>query len=160
MINKSISSIIFKQLFWTFLISSVFSFTVLTIFFSFQINKWFTMEDVMTLNILVLAFNLCLTLTSTTVLFNLSIKVRNNKNYLIVSYFLFPLLFTIITFVGILNLKQKDIYPLDFIMLYLSYGIVITVFFISHSFFYLKFRRHLKNKFRNDRLIDSNNTSS
>ena len=146
--NKSISCILLKQLFWMFLISSVSSFFALTIFFGNQINRWFTMEDIMTLNVLVFVFNFGLTLTSATILFNLSTKVRNNKNYLFISYFLFTLLFIIITFVGLLNLKQEDIYPLDFIALYITYGVAIAMFFIPLAYFYLKFQKHLKTKFR------------
>jgi hypothetical protein len=102
------------------------------------------MEDVRALDILAIVFNLCLTLTSLTTLFNLSLNVRNNKNYLALSYFLFPSLFILTTFAGILNLKEKDIYPLDFSTLYISYTLVITIFFVFHVFFYLKFRQHLE----------------
>ncbi len=102
------------------------------------------MSDVMTLNILAIIFSLCLTITSLTTLFNLSTKVRHDKEYLVLSYFLFPFLFLLMTLIGIFKLEEKDIYPLDFLTLYISYTVVAVVFFIFHIYFYLKFWRHLK----------------
>jgi hypothetical protein len=135
-----------KQLLWTFLLSSISACFIQTIFFSIYVNKWFTTGDVFTLNILGIIFNLCLAITSLTTLFNLSIKVRNNKNYLVLSYFLFPCTFILMTLRGIFELSAKDISPLDFFTLYISYTIVVVVFFIFHIYFYIKFWRHLKTK--------------
>ena len=142
--NKSISNILFKQLLLTFLLSSISSCFIQTIFFISRVNKWFTVSDVMTLNILAIIFSLSLTITSLTTLLNLSIKVRHDKKSLILSYFLFPCIFILMTLMGIFSLKEKDINPLDFLTLYISYTIVIAIFFALHIYFYLKFSRHLK----------------
>lgn len=111
------------------------------------------MSDVMTLNILAVIFSLCLTLTSLTTLFNLSTKVRHKKNRLVLSYFLFPFIFILMTLIGIFKLKEKDIYPLDFLTLYISFAIVVVMFFIFHIYFYLKFGRDVKAKSLNERLL-------
>ena len=142
--NKSISTILFKHLLLTFLSSSISSCFIQTIFFGSHVNKWFTMSDVMTLNILAIIFNLCLTMTSLTIFLKLSIKVRNNITYLRLSYFLFPCILILITLIGIFNLTERNIYPLDFVTLYISYTIIVVVFFVFHIYFYLKFWRHLK----------------
>lgn len=144
--NKSISIILFKQVLWTFFLSSISSCFIQTIFFGSHINKWFSMSDVMTLNILAIIFSLCLTITSLTTLFNLSTKVRHNKEYVVLSYFLFPCLFILVTLKGIFKLDEKDIYPVDFLTLYISYAVVVVVFFIFHIYFCLKFWRHFKFK--------------
>jgi hypothetical protein len=141
---KSISTILCRQLFWTFLLSSTSSCFIQTLFFGIHINKWFTIEDVLTLDILAIVFNLCLVLASLTTLLNLSIKVRNNKHYSALSYFLFPLIFITMTLIRIPNLKEKTIYPLDFSTLYISYAIVIVIFFVFRVYFYFQFCRHLK----------------
>jgi hypothetical protein len=138
--NKTTSNILFRQLLWTFSLSSISSCFIQTIFFGSHINKWFTMSDVMTLNVLAIIFSLCLTLTSLTTLFNLSTKVRHKKSHLVLSYFLFPFIIILMTLIGIFKLKEKDIYPLDFSTLYISYFIVIVMFFIFHTRSYLKFR--------------------
>jgi len=101
----------------------------------------------MTLNILALFLNICLALTSLTTLLNLSSKIRKNKKYFVLSYFLVPLLFTILTFVAIVSLKPKDIYPLDFLTVYISYSIAIALFFVSYSYSFLKFKRSIQANF-------------
>ena len=145
--NKPVSYILLRQLFWTFLISSGSSFIIQTIFFGIHVNEWFTIEDVMTLNILALFLNICLALTSLTTLLNLSSKIGKNKKYFVLSYFLVPLLFTILTFVAIVSLKPKDIYPLDFLTVYISYSIAIALFFVSYSYSFLKFKRSIQANF-------------
>lgn len=142
--NKSISNLLLKHLLLTFLLSSILSCIVETIYFGSHVNKWFDRSDVMTLNIFVIVFNLCLTITSLTILFNLSTKIRHNKNYLILSYFLFPFIFVLLTFIGISTLKESDIYPLDSSTLYISCIVVIVLFFIFHIYFYLKTLRQLR----------------
>jgi len=144
--SNPVSNILFKQSLWTFLLSSISTCFVQTTFFSIYVNKWFTVDDVLTLDILAITFILLLTITSLTTLFNLSIKVRYNKNYLVLSYFLFPFIFTLVTLIGIFRLTEKDIYPLDFLTLYISYTIIVVVFFIFHIYFYVNFWRLLKTK--------------
>ena len=143
--TKPISNILSKQLLLTFLLSSISSCFIQTIFFGSYVNKWFTMSDVMNLNILAIIFSLCLAITSLTTLLNLSSKIRHDKIFLILSYFLFPCILVWLTLIGMFNLKEKDIYPLDLMTLYISYVIVIVMFFAFHIYFYLRFRRNLKN---------------
>jgi len=144
--SKSIPDILFQQLFWTFLTSSIASCLLLTIFFPpfTNNNKWFTPGDVKTLDIIAIAFNLCLTLTSLTTLFNSSVKVRNNKSSLILSYFMLPSIFILLTLAWGFSLKEKDIYPLDFSTLGISYSMVTVTFLVIHIYYYVKFRRRLK----------------
>jgi len=132
MLKKQIAKRLILNLLLTFLFSSFFTFIAISLLYE---DKTGSIEGNSGLIIIVLAgtlWNLILTLSSLTVLFNLDEKVRHNKLLCILTFFFLPILVTTIVFIFSGS---------DFKDMWQPFSIMTLSFMVTHIYFFVKFSK-------------------
>ena len=119
------------NLLFTFLVSSFLTFLVIEIFYSKEADSLEGSQGVFIMVLAGICWSLILAICSLTVFFNLNDKIKRNRFYSFLSFYLVPALVAIIVFI---ESDSRDMIN--------SFLIMTIPFFIVQSYFFIKFTKN------------------